>query len=246
MHERFRQLMGSGLLRRPLLVLAGAAVGFVAVVGVELHPPDPEARLPGSQRLAALIQRTQQENNEQKAQVAMLQAQVNDLSAMTQSRKQGNAAISAQLGQAGVVAGARAMAGPGFVVTLNDSSLKQSPTGNVNDLVIHSLDVQAVVNGMWASGAEAIAVNGERLVSTSAVLCVGNTLLINGAVFSPPYQITAIGADRSKFTDDQLVRQLRSDANRFSLQFAVGHDQSVQVPAYSGPETPKYAQVGNS
>ena len=127
-------------------------------------------------------------------------------------------------------------------MTLNDSSLKQSPTGNVNDLVIHSQDVQAVVNGLWAAGAEAISVNGERLVSTSAVLCVGNTLLINGAVFSPPYQATAIGADRNSLQQmTHWFDNLRNDAQRFSLQFSVGRDETVNVPAYSGPIQPKYA-----
>jgi uncharacterized protein YlxW (UPF0749 family) len=70
--------------------------------------------------------------------------------------------------------------------TPDDSSLRQLPTGNLNDLVIHSQDVQAVVNGLWKAGAEAVAINGQRLVSTSAVLCVGNTLLLNGTVHSPP------------------------------------------------------------
>ena len=64
----FRRLIGpSACVRRPLLLVVGLVVGFVAIVGYQLQPPDPESRLPGSQRLAALIQRTQEENSAQKA-----------------------------------------------------------------------------------------------------------------------------------------------------------------------------------
>jgi len=96
-----------------------------------------------------------------------------------------------------------------------------SPSGNLNDLVIHSQDVQAVVNALWRAGAEAVAINGQRLVGTSAVLCVGNTLLLNGTVHSPPYEIAAIGAGRDKFEDDRLVRRLHDDADAFGLRFSI-------------------------
>jgi uncharacterized protein YlxW (UPF0749 family) len=78
-------------------------------------------------------------------------------------------------------------------VTLEDSSASNSPTGDPNDLVIHEQDIQTVVNALWAAGAEALSVNGERLTSTSAVRCAGNTLLLHGEVHSPPYEIRAIG-----------------------------------------------------
>src|SRR5205807_9178206 len=111
-------------------------------------------------------------------------------------------------------ASARSSAERSFApVVLDDSDLKHSPSGNVNDLVIHSQDVQAVVNALWRSGAEAVSINKERLVSTSAVLCVGNTLLLNGTVHSPPYDIVAIGATRDRFDADPLVDQLHEDAD---------------------------------
>src|SRR5205814_4741992 len=120
----------------------------------------------------------------------------------------GSAALDTQLQNAGLAAGLVAMRGPGLKVTLDDSKRVKAPTGNVNDLVIHSQDVQAVVNALWRAGAEAIAINGQRLVSTSAVLCVGNTLLLNGTVHSPPYVVVAIGAGMERFEADRLVRRL--------------------------------------
>ena len=66
-----------------------------------------------------------------------------------------------------------------------------------DDYVIHQQDVQAVVNALWAGGAEAMMLQDQRVISTSAVRCVGNTLILQGRVYSPPYIITAIG-DRDR------------------------------------------------
>ncbi|MGH2678617.1 MAG: DUF881 domain-containing protein, partial [Actinomycetota bacterium] len=79
------------------------------------------------------------------------------------------------------------------VVTLDDSPASRSPTGDPNDLVIHERDLQTVVNALWGAGAEAVGINGERLTSTSAVRCAGNTLLLHGTLHSPPYRVAAIG-----------------------------------------------------
>ncbi len=231
-----------GLGHRPMLLTAGAVVGFVAVVASQLHPPDPESRLPDHYRLSALIQRQQKENEAQKVQVESTRQELDSLRMSTLSQRSDLRSQSTLLSQAAKSAGLTPVHGTGIVVSLDDSSLKSAPTGNVNDLVIHSQDVQAVVNGLWGAGAEAIAINGQRLVSTTAVLCVGNTLLINGAVYSPPYDISAIGADRTKFSNDRLVRQVRDDAQRFSLGFSVSREQPVNLPGYTGPTALKYAQ----
>src|SRR5205085_4294208 len=135
----------------------------------------------------------------------------------TAGRQVGAAAVDAQVADSGLLAGTQAIAGRGLKVTLDDSDRKQSPTGNVNDLVVHSQDVQAVVNALWRAGAEAMAINGQRLVSSSAVLCVGNTLLLNGTVHSPPYVVTALGAKKEAFDDDRLIKRLRADAQTFGL-----------------------------
>jgi uncharacterized protein YlxW (UPF0749 family) len=114
----------------------------------------------------------------------------------------------------------------------------------VNDLVVHSQDVQAAVNALWRSGAEAVSINGQRLVGTSAVLCVGNTLLLNGTVHSPPYVISAVGASRDRFDTDPLVRRLRQDAERYGLRVSVARESAVEIPAYRGSTTLLFARPG--
>ena len=97
-------------------------------------------------------------------------------------------------------AGLEPVTGPAVTVTLNDArSLPgKEPSAVPPDyLVVHQQDVQAVVNALWSGGAEAMTLQGQRVISTSAVRCVGNTLLLHGIVYSPPYTVQAIGNRRN-------------------------------------------------
>ena len=93
--------------------------------------------------------------------------------------------------------GLTAAQGPGITVKLDDASLP--PDGvpvngtTYDDYVIHQQDVEGVMNALWRGGAEAMSVMDQRILATSAVRCVGNVLILNGQVFSPPYEIRAIG-----------------------------------------------------
>ena len=87
-----------------------------------------------------------------------------------------------------------------------------------------------------------MAINNQRLVGTSAVLCVGNTLLLNGTVHSPPYVVTAIGAVRDRFEADPLVRRLRSDAESFGLRVSIERQEALVLPAFTGATTLRYAR----
>jgi len=218
-----------------------ALLGFLAVVAVRSTPADPEARLPRRFRLVGLIHRQQRQTAALKRQADGLRAQLADIRRVAATHQSGAADLDARLRTVGQTAGLPALAGPGVKVVLDDSSLGQSPTGNVNDLVIHSQDVQAVVNGLWRAGAEAVAINGQRLIGTSAVLCVGNTLLLNGTVHSPPYVVTGVGADQSRFEGDELVRRLHDDASVFGLRFSVSKDSEVRMPAFTGATAPRFA-----
>ena len=222
--------------RRPGLglVFGTAAVAFVVVVAATMVPPDPEVRLPRQYRLAGLIERQQAGAEQLRAEVADLRARVELLSSSAAARQQASADIEEALEILGRQAGLAPMSGRGVVVSLSDSDLVESPSGNVNDLVIHSEDVRAVVNALWRAGAEAMSVNGQRLVGTSAVVCVGNTLLVNGTVHSPPYVVTAIGAERSRFDTDPLMRRLRREAVAFRLGFSAESASDLRVGGFEG------------
>ena len=235
--------------RLPLFVATGL-VGFLVVAAVGARPSaDPASRVPRRFQLAALIEREQVTADRLRRDVAALREAVDRLAATggpnADAAPGATAAPNADattLDAVRTAAGVRAVRGAALEVVLDDSDLGASPTGDPADLVIHSQDVQAVVNAVWRAGAEAVAINGERLVSTSAVLCVGNTLLLNGTVHSPPYRVVAIGASRERFQADALVRRLDDDADALGLRFSVSSAGDVTVPAYRGLTVPRHAR----
>ncbi|MGA5305580.1 DUF881 domain-containing protein [Nucisporomicrobium flavum] len=147
-------------------------------------------------------------------------------------------------------AGFTALHGPGLTVTLNDSSRRPTDTGGDvpqnDDLVVHQGDVQAVVNALWAGGAEAMSIMDVRVISTSAVRCVGNTLLLHGQVFSPPFKITAIGEPTGMhraLESAEGVQQFRAAVADFGLGYTEIVERNVTVRAYDGSSDLRSAEV---
>lgn len=137
-------------------------------------------------------------------------------------------------------AGFTAVHGPALVVGLDDAPRVGGglPAGaTVDDVVVHQQDVQAVVNALWAGGAEAMTIMDIRVISTSAVRCVGNTLLLHGQVYSPPFVIAAIGpVDRMRAALDASpgVGAYRRAADDFGLGYDVRQEADREMPAYDG------------
>ncbi len=140
------------------------------------------------------------------------------------------------------VAGFTSMVGPGLVITLNDApqvdlSIPENERPDVNDLLIHQEDVQSVVNALWAGGAQGVSLMGKRVIATSAVKCVGNTLLLHGKVYSPPFRIEAVG-DVTKLTkslrDDVNVAILQDYVDLFGLVYEVQRAALIELPPYEG------------
>jgi uncharacterized protein YlxW (UPF0749 family) len=187
----------------------------------------------------AFATRQQQKVISQTKQLAALQAQVQ---ALTSSAAKVDDRVAQARDQAATVASAAGMvavSGPAVSVTLDDAPpLPGAKKGSVppDYLVVHQQDVQAVVNAMWASGAEAMTLQGQRVISTSAVRCVGNTLLLHGVVYSPPYVVSAIGdingmlAALAKAPDVVIYQQY---VQAYHLGYQVRVNQSVEMPAYT-------------
>ena len=140
-----------------------------------------------------------------------------------------------------LAAGTAAVVGPGIRVTLADAPrsadrvLPQDATPD--DLVVHQQDVQAVVNALWEGGAEAMQIMDQRVITTSALRCVGNTLILQGRVYSPPYEITAIGdPERLQQTLDAApgVSLYRYYVDTFGLVYGTEQLARVRLPAYDG------------
>lgn len=145
-------------------------------------------------------------------------------------------------------AGFTAMTGPGLTVTLDDAlrpdGLRPEGAGP-DDLLVHQEDMQAVVNALWAGGAEAMSIMGVRVISTSAVICVGPVLLLHGRPYSPPYVIRAIGDPEqlsAALAAAPGVQVYREAADAYGLGYGETVEE-VTVPAFDGTSTLRSGRV---
>ena len=143
------------------------------------------------------------------------------------------------------VAGLSAVEGPGVIVTLQDAP-KTLDDVDPDLLVIHQQDVQSVVNALWRGGAEAIMIMDQRLIASSAVKCVGNTLLLQGRVYSPPYRIQAIGDAKrlQRALDDESGVQLLKDLARvYGIGYEVASSPLIRMPEFTGSISLPYSET---
>ncbi len=207
---------------------------------------------PDQGKLPDLIRSQTRSNEDRQGRLAELQAKVDASTARLAPGDLRTQQLERQSNELAAAAGRTAVAGPAVQVTLDDAKLAdgQVPAGaDPDDYVIHKQDVQAVVNALWAGGAEAMMLQDQRVISTSAVRCVGNTLILQGRVYSPPYVITAIGDTdrmRAALDSDADVANLREWSIAVGLGYDVQEPGEQELPAYSGSIVPEHAAVPRS
>lgn len=203
-----------------------------------------DARQP--QDLAGLVDAESDRAGTLQDEVDTLQAEVDAL-----TDAQVDPVPGAQNDQAELVAlaaGRVAVTGPGITVKLWDApSDLPRPSWVTNDyLVVHQQDLQAVINALWAGGAEAMSLQDERVISTSAFLCVGNVLRLHGQVYSPPYVVRAIG-DPEKLMDaldeSAQVQNYLDYVDAIGLGWSADEESDLHLAAYTGAGELRYATV---
>jgi uncharacterized protein YlxW (UPF0749 family) len=219
------------------VALAAGLLGFLAVQAAS-QPREAPTRGIRRLELVDLIQQQDQRVRALRREVRDLRRDLAEASGMGPATAELQA-TEAEVAELSAVAGGGGVSGPGVVVTLDDSDLSRSPSGDPNDLVIHEQDIQTAVNALWRAGAEAVAVAGQRLTSASAVRCAGNTLLLHGTVQSPPYEIAAVGdpdALRDSLARGPGIDRVLAAARAFGLRYVV-EEGTVRIPA--GTDVPE-------
>ncbi|MEU5098309.1 DUF881 domain-containing protein [Streptomyces sp. NPDC020996] len=199
-------------------------------------------------KLSDLIQERSRKNGELDESNGSLRGEVESLAARDDGRTK---AEDEKLKALEHRAGTQKLTGEAITVTLNDAppdataKLPGYPEPQPDYLVIHQQDLQAVVNALWQGGAKGIKVMDQRLISTSAVRCVGNTLILQGRVYSPPYKITAVG-DPEKLnkalSDSPAIQNYMVYVNVYGLGWKVTENGTVTLPGYSGTVDLHYAE----
>ena len=118
------------------------------------------------------------------------------------------------------------------------------PATTSAELLVHQQDIQAVANALWAGGAEAMTIQGQRVVATTGIKCVGNTVILHGVPYSPPYRISAIGptAACSPPSTPAPTSRSTSSRSRKGLGWNVKEEQSLSLPGYDGSTDLEYAR----
>ncbi|GGS25003.1 MULTISPECIES: DUF881 domain-containing protein [Streptomyces] len=198
-------------------------------------------------KLSDLIRERSEKNAELNDSAASVRSEID---ALAQRDDGSTRAEDARLKALEKAAGTTEITGDSVSVTLNDAPPDATanpgyPEPQPNDLVIHQQDLQAVVNALWQGGARGIQVMDQRLISTSAVRCVGNTLILQGRVYSPPYKVTAVGDPgklKQALNSSTAIQNYLLYVKAYGLGWKVDEDEAVTLPGYSGTVDLHYAQ----
>lgn len=140
-------------------------------------------------------------------------------------------------------AGLTALKGPGVLVTVDDSKVEAKPGTNPNLYLIHDDDLLRLLNELKAAGAEALAINQERLLDVSEVRCAGPTLSVNNTRFAPPYEIRAIGDPKTLESALRLRGGVVETLKFWGIRVDVKPEQALVVPAFKGTRHFEYAKA---
>lgn len=224
-----------------LLTLGLLAVGILLTVSAaQAH-----RQLPASEQIRASLVKQLQERT---AAANALQGQVDRLGSEVAAARQRSLTltetgrqVAAQLDELELVTGAAPVVGTGLIVSVNDAPGAQAQaaadartTGQLPNGIVRDADLQQVVNGLWASGAEAVAVNGYRLTALSAIRSAGQAILVDYRPLLPPYVIVAIGSPdqlQASFAASEGGAYLSTISSSFGIQVDIKRAAKLSLPA---------------
>ncbi|MCO5995208.1 DUF881 domain-containing protein [Actinoallomurus rhizosphaericola] len=221
-------------------LLAGTLIigllGAVAVV--QVRRGEPVAQRQRRALLSQIEQRTGEDDGLQR-QADRLRGQTDALRRAALARSDAGRTARREMDGLAAAAAAGPVHGPGLTVVLDDSRTRGDPqAGRVSDQ-----DMQRLVNALWAAGATAVAVNGQRIAATTAIRFAGDAILVDYRPLSRPYTVTALGdpgALNGSFAGSPAARSFRTLKTAFGIRFDIHQEDSVRLPAAPAP-TLRYA-----
>jgi uncharacterized protein YlxW (UPF0749 family) len=219
------------------IALALAVVGFVGAMQWNSSLARQEFTTSAQRFLADQVVNLEAEQRDLRAQIADAEEEVQRFQAESTSSSAALAALNQRLAAARLDVGLTAVRGPGVIVEIADSKRVVPPGENPASFIVLVDDLRDIVTALWASGAEAISINGERLVATTSIYGVGASVLVNTAFLSPPFRIEAIGTegllDRFQ-TNPAFLGRVAHRIDFFALEFASQASGELTLPAFVG------------
>jgi uncharacterized protein YlxW (UPF0749 family) len=226
-----------------LTAVGALLVGFIIATGVTTGR---SAALEQDARNADLVELINVRQAHVDAQAAQLEALRAELAA-TEAEFAGPPGLRSAVAAAERSAGMTPVAGPGIRVTFDDAG-SGCRSAQQQDCRIQDLDLQLAANTLLALGAEGVAVNGERLIATTAIRGAGRAILVNYRVLAPPYVVEAVGDARQLARDlpeTPLARDFEAWTGQYGLGFSWEAVEQLTLPSYGGSLRLRHAAVSD-
>ncbi len=228
------------------LFVALVALGFL--MAAQARSEAPRVRYTTQERapLVETVLALQAQQDALKEEILVLRSRITAAEEGTAGSTRQVRDINDALLAARLAAGIVALEGPGLVLQLEDSQVPIPPGASAADYRVGARDLRSVVEELWLAGAEAISVNGERIVPSAAIIDIGGSVLVNSAYLAPPYQVAAIGpADLYDVlaASAGFVDLVQARVERYGIRVSFAQPDTVTVPAYAGAVTLRYART---
>jgi uncharacterized protein YlxW (UPF0749 family) len=217
-----------------LRIVSLAAIGFLLAVAYRHAVAAEPERNVAHAGLVDEVKAAQERSDAREAQADTLRGEVRRLQ---ETALGGVTDQLRQIREQEAVTGLARVTGDGMIVRLADAPAPVDPTtgrpsGDGTTRIL-DVDLQNVVNGLWSSGAEAIAVNGQRLTSTSTIRTAGNAILVDFRPVTSPYEVAAIGPGdiEERFGATPAAATMRGLAAEYGLQFQTRTEESLTLAA---------------
>jgi uncharacterized protein YlxW (UPF0749 family) len=187
----------------------------------------------------------QNEQDKLKADLAALRIQLDEIQRNSSTQSGAEKELQSRIDELRASAGLTPQSGDGVAIQLDDARNVSVSSRDIDRSICHATDLTDILNTAWKGGAQAIAVNEERIVNSSSVYCVGSTIMVNGTLMSPPFNINAIGPQNSllgAFDDPNQLQDIKQRRDVQGLGFRVTRASAIHVPAFSGALNVRYAE----
>jgi uncharacterized protein YlxW (UPF0749 family) len=222
------------------------ALGFLIAAQLQSEPPRVRYTTQERQPLIQTTLALQAQQDQLKATILAARTRIQSLEQSSVGNEAQVKLLNDQLEAARLAGGLVALHGPGLVIRLEDSQQAVPAGGAASDYLVSARDVRTVVEELWLAGAEAVAVNTERIAVTSAIVDIGQSVLVNSAYLAAPFDITAIGPtdlyDRLSHAQG-FVDLVQARAQTFGIQVQFAELADVAVPAYAGIVTLRHGHA---
>ena len=235
------RMRGRGVPWRVLSVAVCLVVGLLVVISA-INARGTDLRPSRNTDLVSLVEAQSQRNADLTDELISLRDEVDELSVAEGEGTDLSGEVAAGAARAGLTP----VAGPAVTVTLDDAPDTVAGDDIDDDLlVVHQQDIQAVVNALWRGGAEAMTIQGQRVISTTGVKCVGNTVVLHGIPYAPPYEVSAVGDIarlQAELASSPYLQIYQQYVDAYGLVYAERTEPRRELPGFEGTIDLTYAR----